>query len=60
MEQQAAIYSALMDKDVKKNVKDIAVLTYSETKLAEDLIKILKPLKNVTTLESTETSPQCP
>lgn len=57
VEQQAAIYSALMDKDVKKNVKDIAVLTDSETKLAEDLIKILKPLKNVTTLMSSETSP---
>lgn len=57
VEQQAAIYSALMDKDVKKNVKDIAVLTDSEAKLAEDLIKILKPLNNVTTLMSTETSP---
>ncbi|XP_029931609.1 zinc finger BED domain-containing protein 1-like [Myripristis murdjan] len=57
LEQQASIYSALMDKDVKKNVRDIAVLTDSEEKLAEDLTKILKPLKNVTTIMSTETSP---
>lgn len=59
VEQQAAIYSALMDKDVKKNVKDIAILTNSEAKLADDL-KILKPLKNVTTFMSTETSPSVP
>ncbi|XP_051806127.1 E3 SUMO-protein ligase ZBED1-like [Acanthochromis polyacanthus] len=57
LEQQAAIYSALMEKDVKKHLKDISVLNDGEAKLAEDLIKILKPLKNVTTLMSTETSP---
>ncbi|KAK0137257.1 Zinc finger BED domain-containing protein 1 [Merluccius polli] len=57
VEQQAAIYSAITDKDVKKNVKDIAILTDSEAKLADDLIKIIKPLKKVTTIMSTETSP---
>ncbi len=57
VEQQAAIYSAVMDKDMKKKVKDIALLTESETKLAEGLINILKPLKNVITLMSTETAP---
>ncbi|KAK7879204.1 hypothetical protein WMY93_034015 [Mugilogobius chulae] len=57
VEQQAAIYSALMDKDIKKNVKDIAVLSSSEAKLAEDLIKILKILKDVTTMMNTDTSP---
>lgn len=36
---------------------DIAVLTDSETKLAKDLTKILKSLKNVTTLMSKGTSP---
>lgn len=50
VEQQAAIYPALLDKDVKKNVKDIAIFTDSEAKLADDLIKILKPLMKVTTL----------
>ncbi|XP_060719424.1 zinc finger BED domain-containing protein 4-like [Tachysurus vachellii] len=57
VEQQAAIYSAIMDKDMKKKVNDIALLTESETKLAEGLINILKPLKNVITLMSTKTSP---
>ena len=36
LEQQASIYSALMNKDVEKNVKDIAVLTDNEAKLAEE------------------------
>lgn len=42
LEQQPAIYSALMDKNVKKNVKDIAVLSNSECKLAEKMINLLK------------------
>lgn len=57
VEQQAAIYSAVMDKDMKKKTKDMSLLNDNETKLAEDLIDVLKPLKNVTTLMSTETSP---
>lgn len=57
VEQQAAIYSALMDKNVRRNVKDTGVLSDGEAKLAEDLVKILKPLKTVTALMSTETSP---
>lgn len=52
VEQQAASYSALMDKHVKKNVRDIRVLTDCEAKQAEDLVEILKPLKTVTTLMS--------
>ncbi|XP_063049938.1 E3 SUMO-protein ligase ZBED1-like isoform X1 [Engraulis encrasicolus] len=57
VEQQAAIYSAVTDKDMKKKTKDIILLNDGETKLAEGLIEVLKPLKNVTTLMSTETSP---
>lgn len=34
VKQQAAIFSAMMDNEVKKNVKDIA----TSAKLAEDLI----------------------
>jgi len=37
VEQQAAIYSALMDKDMKKKVKDITLLIESEKKLAQSL-----------------------
>ncbi|XP_049320146.1 E3 SUMO-protein ligase ZBED1-like [Astyanax mexicanus] len=57
VEQQAALYSAVTDKNMKKKAKDISLLTDSETKLTEGLIDVLKPLKNVTTLMSTETSP---
>lgn len=46
-----------MDKNVKRNVKDIAVLSDSELKLAEEMINLLKPLKTITTLLSTETTP---
>ncbi len=35
----------------------MAVLTDSEQKLAEELIQLLKPLKTVTTLTSSETTP---
>ncbi|KAL0149553.1 hypothetical protein M9458_055080, partial [Cirrhinus mrigala] len=57
LEQQPAIYSALMDKNVKKNVKDIAVSSDSELKLTEEMINLLKLLKTITTLLSTETTP---
>ncbi|XP_051810339.1 E3 SUMO-protein ligase ZBED1-like [Acanthochromis polyacanthus] len=58
MEQQPAIYSALMDQRVKKNVtKDMAVLNDDEQRLAEQLIQILQPMKKVTKIMSTETIP---
>lgn len=57
LEQPPAIYSALMDKNVKKNVKDIAVLSDSELRPAKEMINLLKPLKTITTLLSTETTP---
>nr|XP_054594517.1 E3 SUMO-protein ligase ZBED1-like [Nothobranchius furzeri] len=58
VEQQPAIYSALtMDKNLKSHVKDIAMLTDAEQKMAEQLNEILKPLKTVTTLMSSETTP---
>ncbi len=45
-EQQPAIYSALLDKHMKKSIKDISMLTDSDQKLAE-LIQLFKPLKTV-------------
>ncbi|XP_056237759.1 E3 SUMO-protein ligase ZBED1-like [Seriola aureovittata] len=56
VEQQPAV---LMDEAVKA-VKDVAILTASELKLAEELIQPLKPLKTITALMSTETSPSVP
>ncbi|KAI7789392.1 putative zinc finger BED domain-containing protein 1-like [Triplophysa rosa] len=45
LEQQAAVFSALTDRNVKRNIKDI------------DIVQVLKPLKNVTSLLSTEKMP---
>ena len=59
VEQQPAIYSALtMDKTLRSHInKDMAILTDDEQKMAEQLIEVLKPLKTVTTLMSSETTP---
>jgi len=57
VEQQPAIYSALtMDKNLRSHVTGIAMLTDGEQKMAEQLIEVLKPLKTVTTLMSSETT----
>lgn len=52
-----AIYSAILDKAVKKSVRDISMLTDSELKLAEELIQLLNHLKKMTTLMSSESTP---
>lgn len=57
IEQQAAVYSAMTDKGVKKNVKDVVTLSKNDVRLAENVIIVLKPLKTVTTLMCTESSP---
>ncbi len=57
LEQQAAIYSALTNKTLKKNVKDIITLSDDDVRVAEEVLQVLKPLKTVTSLLSTETSP---
>ncbi|XP_026112867.1 zinc finger BED domain-containing protein 4-like [Carassius auratus] len=56
-EQQPAIYSALLDKSFKLSVKNVTMLNDSEQKLAEELIQVLTPLKTVTALMSSETTP---
>ncbi|KAJ8356524.1 hypothetical protein SKAU_G00193180 [Synaphobranchus kaupii] len=56
LEQQAAVYSALTDKTLKKNIKDIVTLS-DDVKVAEEVLQVLKPLKMVATLLSTETAP---
>ena len=54
LEQQVAVYSALIEKALKKN-KDINTLPDQDVSLVEDLIAVLKPLKTVTL--STESTP---
>lgn len=57
LEQQAAVFSALTDNSVKKNVKSIVTLSDNDVKLAEDVVQVLKPLKTITTLMSTDLMP---
>lgn len=57
LEQQAPIYAAVTDKSLKKNVKDIVTLSDTDVRVAEEVLQVLKPLKTVTTLLSTETAP---
>ena len=54
LEQQAAILS---DKALKKNIGDIVTLSDNNVKVAEQVLQVLKPLKMVTTLLSTESAP---
>lgn len=55
LEQQAAIYSALTEKNVR--TKDIANLSDQELSYAENIVEVMKPLKTITAVISTETSP---
>ncbi|XP_076879095.1 E3 SUMO-protein ligase ZBED1-like [Brachyhypopomus gauderio] len=55
LEQQAAVYVALTEQALKK--KDISILSDQEVKMTEEVIVILKPLKTLTTLISSEATP---
>ncbi|KAK0145655.1 Zinc finger BED domain-containing protein 1 [Merluccius polli] len=57
LEQQAAIFSALTDKALKKNIRDIVTLSDDDVKVAEEVLQVLKPLKMVTALLSTASAP---
>lgn len=47
LKQQAAVYSALTDKNlVKKNIKYIITLSDDDVEVAEEVLQVLKPLKN--------------
>ena len=50
IEQQPAIFATLLSKDVKKNAKDIVTLSDDDLKAIDDLVNVLKPMKNLTTL----------
>lgn len=57
LEQQAAVYSALTEKILENNIRDIVTLSDDDVKVAEEVLQVLKPLKTVTTLLSTENAP---
>ena len=49
LEQQPAIAATLLSNDIKKNVHQLDTLSNADIKLAEDLLQVLKVLKDVTT-----------
>ncbi|XP_064784920.1 sorbin and SH3 domain-containing protein 2-like [Oncorhynchus masou masou] len=55
LEQQAAVYSALIDETLEK-YQDIVILSDDDAKVAEEVLQVLKRLKTVTSLLSTETA----
>ena len=50
IEQQPAIFATLLSKDIKKNAKDIVTLSEDDLKAINDIVNVLKPMKNLTTL----------
>lgn len=57
LEQQTAIEATLLSKDVKKNAKDINTLSETDISETEAVVKVLKPIKTVTTILCEEKSP---
>lgn len=55
LEQNTAVYSALTERALKN--KEIANLTDVEVSIVESVIEVMKPLKTITTMLSTETTP---
>ena len=59
LEQQAAVTATLPSNDVRRNVRDIDTLDGSDIPDAEDIVKLLKPLKTATTVLCDEKKPHC-
>ena len=62
VEQQGAIFATLISKDVKENVKYLVTLslTDDDNGILEEMIRILKPIKTVTTLMCDTKHPTLP
>ncbi|XP_016355543.1 zinc finger BED domain-containing protein 1 [Sinocyclocheilus anshuiensis] len=57
LEQQAAVTATLLSNDVRRNVRDIDTLDGSDIRDAEDIVRLLKPLKTATTVLCDEKNP---
>ena len=49
----------MTDKTLEKNINDIVTLSDDDMKVAEEVLKVLKPLNVLTTLLRTESIPIC-
>lgn len=54
LKQQAAIEAVLLTKDVKKNAKDVHLLSEDDISTAESVMKVLGPIKTITTIPCDE------
>ncbi|XP_076585340.1 uncharacterized protein LOC143319939 [Chaetodon auriga] len=57
IEQQPAIYAALLSPEVRKNEKDHIILSDTDITCAEEVLKALKPMKDATLVMSEESIP---
>ena len=57
LEQQAAIAAALTSPEIRQNTRNIDTLDSCDVRDAEDLVKLLQPLKTATTVLCEEKSP---
>ncbi|XP_069124886.1 E3 SUMO-protein ligase ZBED1-like isoform X2 [Argopecten irradians] len=57
LEQQAPIMATLTAPEIRKNVKDVVTLSNEDITQAENVMKVLEPLKIVTTVMCSEKAP---
>ena len=57
LEQQPAISATLLSQDVRRNEKDLCTLTEEDVTIAEDLVRVLKPMKEASLAMSEDKQP---
>ncbi|XP_036968503.1 E3 SUMO-protein ligase ZBED1-like [Acanthopagrus latus] len=57
LEQQPAISATLLSQDVRRNETDLCTLTEEDVTIAEDLVRVLKPMKEATLAMSEDKQP---
>lgn len=57
LEQQPAIYAALLSAEVNRSEKDTFTLSQSDITCAEEVLRALKPMKDATLVMSEESMP---
>jgi len=57
LEQQPAVDAVLLTKDIRKNARDINTLTEDDITAAESVLKVIEPMKTVTTIMCSEKIP---
>ena len=57
LEQQAAVCASLLDRKLRKGANDIHTLSESDITAAEDIVKLLGPVKTATTIMCDEKQP---